>query len=374
MNNDRFCQFIRNLQARDENGDNIRSANRVIEIGRECISFLFFVQSFNHKSNLIGSDYSCQIKVEKKNNSIKVEGGRTIKTDHNYHHFSLPNPVGTRRRKPISVTASRKMLEVIRENKDPFKRQRDMCLYELLEQTGGRIGEISLITIEDIREANSSDENAPSLKLTTLKRQDRKSIRYVPVPRLVIDNLMSLVRNRRCVIRKKIQSTTCSLSSDHGYLFANVHTGKAMSRNSLSNLVAEWRIKSGIQEMGHAHLFRHAYITATLKRMLLQADIETKDQLRKSLLDINKLKQELQQWTGHTNISSLDPYIDLVFSDISGIKKIVRKLNIEPSFQIFDRTLEQIITDMEDGLITKSEAALKMRQCAISFKKDRVVN
>ena len=49
---------------------------------------------------------------------------------------------------------------------------------------------------------------------------------------------------------------------------------------------------------------------------------------------------QLQQWTGHTNLSSLDIYDDLAFADIHGYTEVYNAVSTESSVDLARRQVE----------------------------------
>ncbi|BBL22695.1 hypothetical protein CT3_01500 [Comamonas terrigena NBRC 13299] len=53
--------------------------------------------------------------------------------------------------------------------------------------------------------------------------------------------------------------------------------------------------------------------------LIEQHDFESPSDLRRAIISVKDIKQQLQQWTGHLSLSSLDRYIDLAFSEIEQV-------------------------------------------------------
>jgi hypothetical protein len=66
-------------------------------------------------------------------------------------------------------------------------RYSDIARYQLMEQTGGRVVERHLETVDDFKDAR--DMNEPSLKMHTLKRKDEQTTRHVPIPHTLVTDI-----------------------------------------------------------------------------------------------------------------------------------------------------------------------------------------
>lgn len=310
-----FSEFIRSLiLERDDLGNLKRTGKQIRQIGVQCIHFLSYVQYFYQLESFIGQDKFCSIKIKIKKTSLKMEGGKLFDIESPTHN-SFPSDTPHKRRHPVSEAAAMKVWEHINNEPNREKRIRDIALYSFLETTGARNTEIHLVTVQDIEAALEKD-GEPLLRLTTLKRNNHH--RFIPVPQAFLSTITQYIRK----VRRKIIKKTIGIANDHGYLFVNIRTGLPLSSETTRRQMNEWKKECGIKERFHPHLFRHAFITNTLKRIILQHNnINNADDFRKHLLHTEKFKLELQQWSGHTHMNSLNTYIDLVFADINGYQE-----------------------------------------------------
>ena len=119
------------------------------------------------------------------------------------------------------------------------------------------------------------------------------------------------------------------------------------------------------------HLWRHAFCTEKLKEFILTDEqINSKDDFRRRLLNTTKLKQQLQQWTGHTQLSSLDVYIDLVFSDIQGYAKVYDAVSLSNTVKLFYRQCDVLKQKIANKEISGGAALSEVEQLLDSFKVD----
>lgn len=221
-----------------------------------------------------------------------------------------------------------------------------------------------MATVKDIDNALMQGD-APLLRVTTLKRNNHE--RFIPVPQAFLSTIIQYIRK----IRRKIIKRTIGVANDHGYLFVNLNNGEPLSAESTRRRMNEWKIACGIKESFHPHLFRHAFITNTLKRIILQHNnINNADDFRKHLLHTEKFKLELQQWSGHTHTSSLNTYIDLVFADINGYQEVYDRaslVNVTEDILVRANTLA---SQLKGKLIDINEATSDFIELVEAFQND----
>lgn len=356
-----FTLFVQNLQnEREPTGELARGNNRVINIIHRCIDFLKFIQEFHDLNNFIGTDKANSIQTIEKPYKIKIEGIKGFKEGISVTHACVPSKDAERKRHPVSSDDALRLWEHLK--KQPVgkeKRTRDKAMYVVMEQLGARVTEFHLITLSDYEEARRSG----MLKLTTLKRQDDKTIRHVPVPQIVLDYIAPYIKIRRKVMKAK--------KAKHDLLFINLKNGQPFSASSWGTYINNWKKEIGIEGELHTHLFRHAFITEKLKEIiLLHNEVNSKDDFRKHLLHTTRFKQELQQWTGHTMLSSLDTYIDLVFSKINGYTETYNAVSLKSSVRLVKRHLSDIREMYKGKEVSRAEYDLRIDELLDSFEKD----
>jgi integrase len=356
-----FTLFVQNLQnERKPTGELSRSNNRVITIAQRCLDFLKFVQKFYDLNNFIGLDNENSIQTIETPYKIKIDGRKGYKEGVTLSHTCVPSKDAEKKRHPVSSDDALRLWEYLK--KQPVgkeKRTRDKAMYVCMEQLGARITEFHLITFSDYQKARRTG----MLKLTTLKRKDEKIYRHIPVPQVMLDYIAPYIKTRRKVMKaKKVQ---------HDLLFISLKTGHPFSADSWGTYINSWKKVLCIEGKLHAHLFRHAFITEKLKEIILaHNDINSKDDFRKHLLHTTRFKQELQQWTGHKCLSSLDTYIDLVFSDINGYTETYNAVYLKGSVKLVKRQLIDIRKMLKEKEISRIEYDLRIDELLSSFEKD----
>ncbi|MDO6498884.1 tyrosine-type recombinase/integrase [Photobacterium sanguinicancri] len=355
-----FRLFIQSLQGeREANGELKRSNNTVISIARSCVDFLCFVQSFHDLINFIGTDKSNSIQIIEKTYKHKPEGYKgfiegVVKT-----HSAFPTSDAKKKRHPVSADDALKIWNHIKTQPSKDKRKRDMALYTAMEQLGARVQELSLIKWNDYEDARRTG----SLKLTTLKRRDDKTNRYIPVPSVLLRSFSDYGKVRKKVMKKK--------KVKHDFLFISLTTGNPLTADSWTTYINGWQKNLGIKGTISPHLWRHAFVTEKLKELILiNAEINSKDDFRKHLLHTATFKQQLQQWTGHTNLSSLDTYIDLVFADLNGYTAVYNAVALMSSVKLVERQIEALEEQITSKEITATAALTEIKYLLNAFQAD----
>lgn len=366
LDNNSFTIFINGLLARNALGQLVRTSNQVLVIGRACIDFFRVVQYLHGMNSFIG-EKGCAITVEEHEFKISLGNGK-FKTRWVWSHDSFPSQSPKRTNHPISNEVVDKLKTEGGRIADKSRKARTELMIACFEQTGGRRGEVADIRVKDIKEANQQKGSAPMLKILTLKKGKLKeSYRLVPVPRAFLQQAMKYIqRHRRRVIRN-----TIGFGKDHGFLLISHTKGTRLTDDTLTTQVSNLANAAGVGNFpSHWHLFRHAYITQKLKAIILQHNIANKDQFRKSLLNTEAFKQQLQQWTGHSDLSSLDPYIDLAFAELSNMAKSYSAVNLGAAVGLVKDRLNSLKADIKAGNTTSSELMTELEELINGFQED----
>ncbi|TLS80657.1 site-specific integrase [Photobacterium damselae] len=375
LSDDRFELFIRGLQAEiDKFGNRERGVNQVIKIGRACIEFITTVADFHAHETLIGEEDFNAIKIEKKEVKRFVEGMKKPKIEFYYHHSSFPKPDSENKRLPISHIAAAAIKAQINKQENSDIRQRDIMIYQTLEQTGARRTEVMLLHVNDVKAAliktKESKSDTVGLQFTTLKRRADHT-RIVPVPVTYLQNLKDYITK----VRRKVIKRTIGMKNDHGFVFVSVgekhaQEGKALGSNTLSTYFNRYKHAAGIKEGAYAHLIRHAYLTERMKDVILEHKFNNKDEFRRALFNTEQFKMQLQQWSGHTQLASLNTYINLAFADLAGVRKTYNAVALKSSVNVVKEALSAIKTDLKGKRMTATEIIEKMSSLIDAFEMD----
>ncbi|NOJ10392.1 tyrosine-type recombinase/integrase [Vibrio splendidus] len=355
-----FTLFVQSLQAeRTDIGELKRRNNTVIKIAHTCLDFLQFVQDFHDLSSFIGKDKANSIQVLEKPYKRKQEGSKGFIEGVKVTHTAVPTKDETKRRHPVSEADALRVWEFIKTQKNKDKRRRDMALYTAMEQLGGRVSELHLIKVTDYEDARRTG----MLTLTTLKRKDDNTTRKIPVPHLLLSMIADYIKCRKKIMRKK--------KVQHDYLFISLTTGHPLSADSWTTYMNLWKKGLGIEGELHPHLWRHAFITDKLKELILATkDVNDRDDFRKHLLHTQTFKMQLQQWTGHTMLSSLDTYIDLAFADLHGYTEVYNAVSLKSSVVLAKRQFEVVEEQMARKELTSTTALAEIKRLLEAFQSD----
>ncbi|EMA2461536.1 site-specific integrase [Vibrio parahaemolyticus] len=355
-----FTLFVQSLQAeRTPLGELKRKNNSVIKIAHTCLDFLLFIQDFHDLSAFIGKDKSNSIRILEKHYKRKQEGYKGYIEGVKVTHAAVPTKDEIKKRHPVSEDDALRVWEFIKTQKNKDKRRRDMTLYTAMEQLGARVTELHLIKMTDYEEARRTG----MLTLTTLKRKDENATRKIPVPHLLLSVIADYIKVRKKAMRKK--------KVQHEYLFISLTTGQPLSADSWTTYMNAWKKKLGIEGELHPHLWRHAFITDKLKELILAAkEVNDKDDFRKHLLHTQTFKMQLQQWTGHTNLSSLDTYIDLAFADIHGYTEVYNAVSLKSSVELAKRQIELLEEQIARKELTPTAALCEIKELLGAFQSD----
>lgn len=373
-----FTLFIQNLTLEEKpNGEPKREPTEVAIIGEACIKFLLFVQTFHDLNHFIGEEEVNAISLIEKKHSIHIEGGKEIKVT-TFTHTSLPKKGSIKQRHPVSqkdalkiwnhICKQRKSISHIKDPKlkrlakreQYDKRKRDKAIYVSMEMLGGRVSELHSICYSDLIEARSTG----TLRIkTNKKRNDEDNQRYLPVDHTFLEQITSYIDVRKRVMKK--------FEVKHDYLFINLNSGQPLNAKSWTKYIKQWADDLGIEGEVSPHLWRHARFTNWMvDRILMSKEINSKDDFRKNVLHTMQFKKELQQFSGHTLISSLDTYLDLAWEELHGYTKVYNAASLKTTVECVEREIEDIEAQVERNELTTVQALQNIKSLLSAFKKD----
>jgi integrase len=201
----------------------------------------------------------------------------------------------------------------------------------------------------------------------TLKRKDDQTTRHVPIPHTLVTDIAQYMKYRRKIMKKK------GLTGDkeHGFLFISTKTGEPFKADSWTTYLNRWKKELGIEGEFHPHLYRHAFITNKLIEIIQQhEDVTNADDFRKHLLNAETFKLQLREWTGHTQLHSLDTYIHLAFAKIRGYAKAYSAVALSASVGIVEDQLSRIEKQIQDKELNSTEALASLKSTIHAFGLD----
>jgi integrase len=359
LSDNRFTLFINSLNIKGKRGEIVRNTNTILNIGRRCIDFLNFIGDFHLSNTFIGTN-KCSIIINKKNFKIRVKSG--LKNRCYWHHSSFPQPSPVKKRSPISLNVVKKLKQAALQTKNKHIRLRRKVMIYAYEITGARRVEIANLKINDIKKALSYEDSSPLLEMMTAKNGNA---RLIPVPRGFLQECLFYIDNSR----KRIIRNTIGLKNDHGYLFINHQTGMPLTPETMTGEINRMCKAMNIDSsLGHGHLFRHGYITRIMVDLISRHNINNKDEFRRALLNVESLKLELQQYTGHRNTSSLDTYIDLAFHEITNYKETLDSVMLKRSAEMMFEQLMLLTDEAKYHEVLEKNVITKMQDIVIQFR------
>ncbi len=279
--------------------------------------------------------------------------GRSIVQEY-WHHRSFPTGDSKKKRLPISSKNVQLLKDaVLPTSRSIYSRKRRYVMLLLLEITGARRFEIASLTVQSV--LNAAKMPHPMLKLITAKKKNKaEEHREIPILRQDLEVLLEFIdKNRKIVVRK-----SCGLGNDDGILLASEKSGRGIQPNTITQEVYALRKYAQIKEKACAHMFRHAFVTKLFKALIERHKVENKDDFRQMLLDGESLKREIQQWTGHTRIESLEAYIHLAFEDSGECNKAIDAVKLNRLILSLKENLSSLKDEMI--LLNKEQAIAKI--------------
>lgn len=341
MTDSHFTMFIRNLQAelhKNRADQKSRSPEQVRAIGKVCLDFLNCVGELFAIADFVSP--TGVIKAEYRAHKIKTENCGEI-TRFYWHHHSFPfeDANDQRMRIPISKLIIELLYQAVPTlSESTFLGRRRFIMLLLYEITGARRIEIINIKIQDVY--NAINMNGPKvIRMTTAKKKGGTfHERYLPIEVPDLEELKNYIEKyRRRIIRK-----TIGLDNDHGYLLVSETTGKRLSTGTLSNEIRALALTAGVLQEACGHMFRHRFITRLFILIIKRHEFKNQDAFRKALIDVESIKTEIQQYTGHSSLRSLDRYIKPAFDEISGFGENLNSVKAINAIEAFKRFVSNI--------------------------------
>jgi site-specific recombinase XerD len=340
-----FSLFIRTLQGElnpRKPGQRKRQGSHVTNIGRICLGFLGYVGELYLEPSFIGATGT--IRAETKQLKLINQGQQITRTY--LHHHSFPHPEPQTRRLPINSKNIAKLIEAIPYmSRTTYQRRRRFIMVKLLEITGARRIEVANIRVEDIYNAKLMKQE-PMLKVFTAKRSGgREEYRYLPISRTDLELIVNFIEK----FRNRIIKQTVGTKDDLGYLLISETSGLRLATETLTNELLLLAKTAKIEEQACAHMFRHRFITKLFVALIEQHKYENRDDFRRALLDGETLKRKVQEYTGHTSISSLEPYIHLAFDEVANFGTTLDLIRVRLAVESLQSNLKDVIFELNQG-------------------------
>ncbi len=340
-----FSQFVRGLNVA-ENKARTRAARTIVAIGEITLRFLSFVGHLHGQENFVGPGGTIRTVWSSDQLASRHYAPQQRFASHQiFSHRSLPQPSPVKRGMPISsADVQRLRAAVIEHSASGFLRMRRQVTMLLLEVTGGRISEVVLLNVDHIKEAIKLAR--PMLPFPTLKRGGNNAVlRHIPVALpdlLFIDEYIRI--HRRRIIRR-----TVGVGADHGYLLVAERGGRPLSGGYIGTEMSRLRSLAGLEGKAHCHMFRHRFITKLFKQLIEIHKFENPDAFRQALFNLEGVRAQVMEWTGHRSLSGFSNYIHLAFEEHEALAKSVEQFQDFQLTRSIGDTLTRMASDLEAG-------------------------
>lgn len=316
LTDSKFTMFINGLSVKTERADGSRvaprSENRVLRIGREALSFLYYIGVFYGRPNFVGQEGTIRGAIKTYMVPSKRRGGKDL-VKHYWDHESFPPPGPINRRHPIGDEyVSRLRRAVIGLSRSPFLRQRRLMLIRLLDETGARRIELANLCMASVAEARAmATRGDPAfLRLLTFKKRGGPKERFIPIDEVTLSAIEDYLEFYRAPLVDKVRF-------DCGFVLLS-DEGTQLKPNTLTQEIRNLRKAAGIEGKAHPHLFRHRYLSRRLTQLISENDFKDTAAVIGYLLKAGSAMQKLLEESGHASVKSLEPYIDDAFMAKNG--------------------------------------------------------
>lgn len=306
-----FTNFIRSLLPRRAHVmavSSARTAETVRAIGQTCLRFLMYVGTLYGDRYFVGPNGRIVTMVARPKARAASQYERVT-------HRSFPTGQGRKARLPIRTGAITALRKAAFAHGSVFLKKRRSCMLTLLEISGGRRIEIARLTVSSVRAASLMAQ--PMLKLLTAKKRGKPNVRYIPISRADLKELLDFIQvNRRGVVR-----ASCGIKHDDDRVFVSELTGRGLTPGTITLEVSLLRRAAGLAGRAHPHLFRHRRITKLLVSLIEAHHFLNPGDFRRALIDKEGLMTIVKEFTGLASIASLEPYVHLAFDEVFSYAK-----------------------------------------------------
>ncbi|MBB2885060.1 tyrosine-type recombinase/integrase [Pseudomonas sp. CT11-2] len=346
LSDDDFCEFIDGLRRemkRNQPNQRKRTERTIVGIGRRCLSFLAYVGEMSGLHNFVGIDGTISIYMV---DSVYYRNGKAF-TRSSVHHRSFRTPEAKKTRQPIGEATIEKLRNAIDEmSTSEFLNNRRHLMISLFEELGARRGEIQPITVAEVLAAAKVKQ--PTISVTTLKRGGMGLTRALELSPPMIDELMNYIRGDRFIIMKRFKGVP-----DHGFLFVTERGGRPLGIDTFTTEFSLIRRAAGVEEQACAHLFRHAYCTNIVARLIAETQALSPDSFRQTLMTNKMLAERALTKSGHATLESLLGYVDTAFKTKSKYEQIIHNVEVAKIYETYQKRRKRLLDDFAKEKISK---------------------
>lgn len=248
-----------------------------------------------------------------------------------------------------------------------LKKRRELLL-ELLEATGARPGELSLMLVSE----NESCATNNKIKLITLKRRKFEK-RSIPIDASVAVRLELFIAKQRSLLLSRYDNAADS--QDRVFLTANA---TPLEVGSIEREFSRIVHKAGFEDVQACmSMFRHRFITNMvmihLKAFMSENDGKVRVNMTSS--DYRTILKRVATFTGHGHEGSLEHYIDLAWNEMGVfdyVEPAIMLMNaVEGSINTLTALMGDIVLNQQK---INGQQVLKIAIDELEKVKDRVTN
>lgn len=348
LSDDDFCNFIDGLrkETKPNKSSQLKRTERTItSIGRRCLSFIAYVGEMNRMHNFVGVGGTISIEMV---DSIFYRNGKAFKRS-SVHHRSFRTASAKKTRRPIGETTIAKLRDAIDEiSTSEFLCNRRHMMISLFEELGARRAEIQAITVDQIIAATKVKK--PIITIKTLKRGGMGMTRELELSPPMIDELMNHIRGDRRTIMRRFKDVP-----DHGFLFVTERGGRPLGIDTFTTEFSVIRQASGIEEQACGHLFRHAFCTNVVAKLIAETQALNPDSFRQTLMTNKMLAERAMSMSGHATLESLLDYVDSAFRVKSKYEQVIHNVEIAMTYENYEKRRKRLREDFKKGKINKEQ-------------------
>lgn len=368
LTDDSFAEFLGLLYSEQQIQKGtlreVRNRTSVRQIACGVLNFLEFVSEYRNEPAMLGK-------------SGRIRAYRTAASASNARHSTqwvhraLASGDPVNHRFPILEEDLKAMRKVASKVASDYLRHRRLVSLSLLDETGMRRMEATLLTVGDVQNAvnqmkagNDAASKNPelirllgpySLSFTTVKH--RKTIRrVVPVSAIFLQILQSHLVHRRRFLRKHFN---VQRDNPNDPFLVGHQSGKALEPNTITQELRDLAVEAGITRSCSPHLVRHLYIVRLFVRFMLAHQVENTDEFKRLLVSSDRFKELVRELTGHASIDALEPYLTLASDQITNLKSTLSRVQYQSYADGLAKLNDELNDHIRNGM-SPSEAFAKL--------------
>jgi integrase len=357
-----FSEFLRLLFEEEEVKKGILRKNRnrtsARQIGCVALDFLRFVSQYNNDPDMLG-EFG---RIRAYQIQTSTRGGAKSSSKMQWHHRALGVGDPVNYRFPILEDDLQAIRRVASQTTSDFLRKRRQILLSLLDETGMRRMEATMLTVGEVQAAinqmkagNLAAQQNPelvrmlgpyALTFRTVKHK-KISRRTVPVNAIFLQVLEGFLVLRRSFLRRRFNVQRNH--PDDPFLVAE-NSGEALAPNTITQELALLANQAGIVRSCSPHLVRHLYIVRLFVRFILAHEIESKDEFKRLLATSDKFKELVRELSGHASIDALEPYLTLAIDQVTNLKKTLSRVQYQTYADSLAKLNDQLNSSIRSGM------------------------